>query len=136
VLFGPNLGLKWCCFQLCVARRRLKCIFGAFMMGCSIAGSGPRFRAIPKNCWGGPRAPRGPLTHSSASRRTLHRPLCTCGGHRQPRGTAVKKEPKSKMSGADVFSGSYLPMGQRDSFIQRVYPQLVIPPCRRSSSLE
>jgi hypothetical protein len=55
VLVGPNLGLKWSCCQLCVARRRLKCIFGAFMMDCSIAGSGPRFRAIPKKLLGGVR---------------------------------------------------------------------------------
>ena len=66
-----------------------------------------RFRSeVPgdpqKKFWGCLRAPRGPLTHFSASRRTLRPPSCVCGGHRQPRVTA-KKRLGSKMGGAGVF---------------------------------
>ena len=69
-----------------------RCIYGGLL----IRSFQSRAPGGPKKILGGSRTPRGPLTRFSASRRTLHPPVCPCGGHRQPRGAAKKKKDLSQ----------------------------------------
>ena len=62
--------------------------------------------------------------------------MCVWGGHRQPLGTAKKKDFSLKWVKQVFFPVPVCPRAGVVAFIQRVCPQLAIPPCLSSSFLE
>ena len=100
-------------------------------MGCSLGGSGPRSRSIPKKTLGRSARSLGSVKPLFWLKEDAAPYSGSLADHQQPRGTAIKKRTESKIRAAGVFSRSYLSRGRLCSFCAArflSFPILGLPP--------
>ena len=85
-------------------------------MDCSLGGSGPRSRSIPKKNLGRSASSLGAVKLLFWLKEDAAPYSGSLADHQQPRGTAIKKRIESKIREAGVFSRSHLSRGRLCSF--------------------